>query len=680
MRSNVFKRLAAVILIGVTVLVVALAVHRKFSNDDILERNIYEMTDEEYEEYCDAYYEKYDIPAGDRIEELIDYDEKLKNIPSDIEGMSQYDKKEMGLFVSDGSDTDGDGLTDKEEIEIYGSDPLKSSTAGDLYYDSYKVEHGMDLHTYYEYEGEFSFRTYVYDNGEKVYLNQFADSINLYPTAPESTYAFIKQNDFIIPENFNFFQGFYIGKFTGTLSFDFSAIDTLQNISDFDILVMNEYEGNLYFCDYETKDELVYLDYEFNSQYNYYIVVGLSHNSNKILQKLFHSSVGYTQNYSGLTNSKYVSSTGQETYLIAGSPLLLFLDIPVKIYYASQNEPSKIEDVKVYTNYVINGSENRNLPFKVKKHSFWGLNIKRSVLQHIFPSFEVNGINFQWYHLFFCYFDYDTAHLNLEIAREEEERLSHFLPEFDELPFKNFKSQRTEKGNCAGIAHLTSYLYNNKEFPSSGSYMIEGEHVEWDLTTDEENSTLMDRGLADYKDSSFVKKHKDKNKYLTVDLSNGEWQFVNMITCYWKESNDRTRMSRFNKDVGDAYSYHLIEKMMAYIDNGKILDMYLLFDNGSKHVVNVYDYYYDNNGDFFFRVYDNNYPFTNIVSDAEKFNSFVIAIQVDYNDVGEKIFNYTYAPITKNSNYRATSIHGFKGKFCMAVIDDQWNILNDATQ
>lgn len=45
-----------------------------------------------------------------------------------------------------------DGLTDKEEIEVYGSDPLKASTAGDLYTDKYKVEHDMDVNKKYDYE------------------------------------------------------------------------------------------------------------------------------------------------------------------------------------------------------------------------------------------------------------------------------------------------------------------------------------------------------------------------------------------------------------------------------------------------------------------------------------------------------------------------------------------------
>ena len=58
------------------------------------------------------------------------YYDNLKSEASDIDGMSKYDKYEMGLMVADGSDSDYDGLTDKEEIEKYHTDPLKASTAG----------------------------------------------------------------------------------------------------------------------------------------------------------------------------------------------------------------------------------------------------------------------------------------------------------------------------------------------------------------------------------------------------------------------------------------------------------------------------------------------------------------------------------------------------------------------
>ncbi len=101
-----------------------------------------------------------------RFEEEIEYKKNfIWNVPSDIEGMTLADKFDMGLIPENGVDTDGDGLSDKEEIETYKSDPLKSSTAGDLYTDGYKVEHNLDLFSKQEYTEKYEF---PYNQSEEV--------------------------------------------------------------------------------------------------------------------------------------------------------------------------------------------------------------------------------------------------------------------------------------------------------------------------------------------------------------------------------------------------------------------------------------------------------------------------------------------------------------------------------
>ena len=53
------------------------------------------------------------IVTGEDVATLDEYAKTLKDVPSDIEGMSQYDKYLMGLDYEDNSDTDHDGLKDK---------------------------------------------------------------------------------------------------------------------------------------------------------------------------------------------------------------------------------------------------------------------------------------------------------------------------------------------------------------------------------------------------------------------------------------------------------------------------------------------------------------------------------------------------------------------------------------
>ncbi|MGN0241378.1 MAG: thrombospondin type 3 repeat-containing protein, partial [Candidatus Weimeria sp.] len=94
---------------------------------------------------------------------------ELKKEKSDIKGMTKYDKYKMGLSTKDGSDTDGDGLTDKEEIEVYNSDPKKMSSAGDLYTDGEKVKMGLDPNEKKSYEGKLTYKNNFSDGAVKLY-------------------------------------------------------------------------------------------------------------------------------------------------------------------------------------------------------------------------------------------------------------------------------------------------------------------------------------------------------------------------------------------------------------------------------------------------------------------------------------------------------------------------------
>jgi hypothetical protein len=95
---------------------------------------------------------------GQEAESEKEFENSLKHQKSDIKGMSKYDKMKSGLDYRDGSDSDSDGLTDKEEIEKYHTDPLKASTSGDLYTDKYKVDNGMNIDKKYDYKEKIEYK------------------------------------------------------------------------------------------------------------------------------------------------------------------------------------------------------------------------------------------------------------------------------------------------------------------------------------------------------------------------------------------------------------------------------------------------------------------------------------------------------------------------------------------
>ena len=154
------------------------------------------------------------------------YEEEWANTASDITGMTLLDKYNAGLMLVTGSDTDGDGLTDKEEIETYGSDPLSTSTAGDLYSDSYKVANGMDVNTYCEYTEEMIFQ---YNECEEV---------SLVAEKPTDFNAVVKR--LTNTENISgqlIRVGYQIYNYSGKMSVDLSSVITEQGISLSDLSV-----------------------------------------------------------------------------------------------------------------------------------------------------------------------------------------------------------------------------------------------------------------------------------------------------------------------------------------------------------------------------------------------------------------------------------------------------------
>lgn len=638
------------------------------------EIDIGSMTDEELAEYSASLPKEY--------VDWTDTFKALQNTTSDL-GISMYVKAILGLNPENDSDTDGDGLTDREEIFVYHSDPKKSSTAGDLYYDGYKVEHGMDLHTYYEREGGLQYR----DETELC-----AGIVTLFPSVPESARVSVHGNGCTVPENFEIYKEFTIAQFGGKIAIDFNAVETLKGKKNVDIAIQKT--ATCVFCDYHIGDDgLVYLDYDFDYDYYYAIIIGKSFDPDKENKKTTHENLPFYQDYSRTSPNSYSSTDSytssvltNEDYFIYGTPLFNGELFPARVYYSSDATPLQLDHVITCAEDLCDNPFTGNHLSETKQVSSQKLSFMRSAFDKLLGYFKFDGVNKKFRHILFFYCDYyDILNEEEKAAREaeEQERLSHFVPEIDTLPFANFPSEYAG-GNCVGIAHLTSYLYNNKTFPSSGSYRIGFKNVEWDLTTDEENATLMDRGLLDYKGANFVNKHRDEDGVLTKNLSEGERQFVDMIACAWKEGNKKAVVNDYALFVGKSYEYELVEKMMDYIDNNKILDVSLLLSDNQRHAVNIYDYHYDEEDKdvIHFSVYDNNYPYASIASNKKKLDSFTLNIKIYRDDQDNPIgFDYEYHPITGSSDYYAASKDGCNyilfSMHSMVVADDQWNVFNE---
>ncbi len=68
---------------------------------------------------------------------------KLSATDQDLDGIPDSEEAKYGTSVTS-SDTDGDGLSDYQEVFIYKTNPVKADTDGDGFSDGYEVRHGLN--------------------------------------------------------------------------------------------------------------------------------------------------------------------------------------------------------------------------------------------------------------------------------------------------------------------------------------------------------------------------------------------------------------------------------------------------------------------------------------------------------------------------------------------------------
>lgn len=623
------------------------------------------------------------FPMGMEVTAFDEYMKTQKDVPSDIEGLSVYDKYEMGLQRQDGSDSDYDGLTDKEEIEIYGTDPLKASSAGDLYTDAYKVRNGLDPYTYMEYTEEIVF---PYLECEEVQLTA-SSPIDFNAVVSDCTFSY----DLSSFDVGRVYKGYDLYNYAGTVKIDVHDVMTGNDVNDFEIYITNgpfiiPGESKFSKCSYELDGNNAVLDYEFEHGNEYLIFLTEKHGFkiNSVIDGIFnHDEVAVTTS---------MNSKDKGEALIYGSPWGVLLGSKITIYYTECSNEENTENFKAEAEQsipTIFTKEEDDIRFKVvspkeleKKKAFFDRFLK------LFKAFN-KGEHVTWYNYFFRYgiFCYETYENTYEIADGNDAQLPAVGTGFDkyedELPFQNFRSYIGTGGNCAGITHLTSYLYNTGSFPSGGTYScnVNGtyEPVEWDLSSDSENATLSDPGLMDYKDLDFVTDHSESGDYLSLNLTDGEQEFVNMIGCFWTEANDRIDMNAYEKATGEYYDAFLLNRMTSLIDQGKVLDVYLYMRGGGAHAVNLYGYEYVDENCVWFTVYDNNIPQDckdGYMINADGNGNCFLQVFIRKDGAGNDILEYLYMPLQGSKDYIASSMKNLMKANAMVVMDENWNVLN----
>lgn len=624
-----------------------------------------------------------------------DYEEKLKSQKSDIKGMTQWDKYQMGLSVEDGSDSDADGLTDKKEIEKYGTDPLKKSTAGDLYTDGEKVESGKDPLKYCEYEGEIKFRYNKLDMFRFSAVDGIPRSLDAYAKKENNNWYMMDQEFAAVFQGYDVLAEYTVYNTYGTLSLDVGKIAEKNGMDADDVVLIIStcLSQGWNKVDYTCDGTVLTPDLEFDGNARYIAVCRKHSTMDGVLDTLNLKSddgknvsgsragdglITYTkvsEFFGGQPSIYYVKTGNKKTDERAVSILVEaanfasetdtmddgrsrpnILTDPVSdkdVEYISQTEM----DMKVYFYKTFTPAKCRanpyelwesidNVPEEMMKVTSWCMWC---------PSELING--------------YNRGYSEENEEAEKKTAKTEFSLKEDTLPFPNFSSPYTE-GNCSGFARLTRLLYNNRTFLESGHYVIDGGRVDWDLS-DEENRTLTDPGLGDYKDYSFSEHLEESN---CSGLPAPERNFVDMLGCMWREEND---IPRIISTDDNRYTIGMVEEAARRLDKGEILSLSMetggMYNMASSqtapspvgyHEVNVYGYRRQGSM-YFFYIYDNNLPRDRIKIGTTTYNVKRNEIRIWPNEDGTIEWDWfpqyvTPFSVYQNPGYGAWSITGHR--------------------
>lgn len=599
-------------------------------------------------------------------------DNELAEKPSDITGWSLLDKKNAGLQLFDGSDSDRDGLTDKEEIETYKTDPLKASTAGDMYTDYYKVNNNMDPTKTYEFKGE------------QVHAGNSCSNVMLVSTTAASlqntTVVKTDNSDYYI-KGHSIIEAYKIAHFEGT-----ATIDLTQTLSGNSMKNIEVFDGA-----YTDKK----LDYKKDG--NNIIIQGHGVPINVVIVTKRNTVNALVTDKNGYTKYKEKAETSEDAFCYDFVFFNIFGNKP-KIYYVSSGDDAT--DKKMLDGMIQEADDMSDGAMFRFMHRDYDIGYK--ICEKVTPTKlakirkTIKGLPFasDWETTTtpgISYCDYkketDTVHFVVD----------NFDVNSDELPFCNFGSYINNGGNCAGIAEYTALLYNNGEVPSSGSFTTwGGQNITWNIADDINNATLLDRGLHDYKTASFVSDHSGLNEYgnsnnvlIQDSLTTGEQQFVNMIGNYWTAMNNTIYAPNYACAAGthsEAYNYDkLTNKMMEYLDNGKIFSCVMYVTNkvtlnqaqitndyskvdSGWHAVNIvgYECYKDDPDTICFFVYDSNQ------------NGYTLPLVVKKDSDGYISYEYNNTPIASNCGYSSysSSDPSYALQYALIAYDDKFNILN----
>lgn len=601
----------------------------------------------------------------------------MKKEQSDIKGMTKYDKYSKGLDPKDGSDTDGDGLTDKEEIEKYHTDPHKMSTSGDLYTDGEKVEKGLPLDRKNDFKGKITYKN-----------NTASDTVKLSATSAYGRFASV--TDVTGMDSFdgkNVYAEYAIEHFEGTLSVTIKKI-VKDKKADKDKLTLYLADGGGKAEHIKTvlKGDTLKSDKEFKAGKRYTLYVADEGVINLPEKVRFNAAI------------PEFGSRGFDG-IVYGSPLLNMVSGELNIMYLKNPDSTIEKNEKEALVLMANNSDSADMDTssrKIKPATQSQIDSKYSMLKKLLPlcngqTQKDNPIKLLfWYDRLENGADYLSKNDMSFLKRDTV--ATGFDISKNAFPFQNFSTKDTS-GVCAGIASYTALMYNEGSVPyTHGTIYLnkdKSDSLDFDIRGKAFDKMKTSK-LHDFKDKDYINRHKDKNGLFVKDLDADDKNFANAMVYYLSYANNSVNEKEFESmryqgslegDASDdkfimtdsGYSYSTIEWIKKRISSGKIVSVGMTMgtDRSSKgsmrngeegHVVTLYGYTDFDNGETIFNVYDSNFPQRkDLVMYVKKCKSFI-----------GWSFYYKYQPVVDgwvSDDYIMTNMKN--GRYNFNVLDER---------
>lgn len=619
-----------------------------------------------YKEYQFNKFIEETILVDDSFKAELTEQEKSEDWNND--GITNGDAEKLGLNVTV-LDSDGDGISDYDEINVHNSDPLKYSTMDDIYSDGYKLKNGKDILTKYE----------TFD---------ILDTVNPFikveiDDAHDMSYVY-KDYDGFIPDGYYLgFQPFRMFSFVGEVDIEFDNPNKYEVIS-FDLIT------------YEVKKLKSKVD-------NQSLVFKIT-DDNPIMV-VYKQSVIKSMGESTLSSIKdnFKNEVKKDYHVISFPFMTALFNFPIYVLEADNTILKGGTDEEFQSEF----NEKAEGKFKISHHytNYAGIRFIKMLLGGLTSeiSKNVGEENESFVNYVVTYnrvssdselYDYLLGVYSSDESYEEEsdepiydttdpysEKYSNlkcemcadsgFKVDVNAFRFENLSTKVSSGGVCAGFSYITTNIYNGGRMPRTVVGEYDMRSIEYEPIWNKQLYSFepTDEGLKTYSD---LKKTHDKLDSLSMSSPDNE--VVKALEYYWKDYNAATKVSTLNWHWNHSFEKHTfvdestIKNVVNQLKSGKIVSVSLLKSNAG-HAINAYKIVEDkDNPDILYlKAYDNNFPndmFWSASSNGKvKYDVTIVLKKVYENTLfGEKVkYSYEYNPINSSSYNYGTYNKTFDG-------------------